>query len=362
MDLPTNSTASDLPPIRLGIVGAGAITRNGHLPAALRSLAFNVCALVDKKIEIAQQLACKFSLSPEIAVDDLDSVLGNVDAVVIATPPSSHFALAQKALSRNIPVLLEKPFTITYADAVALCELARDRNTPISVGYFTRRFPSVTLLKRLLETCYLGRIVSFDYQFGASGGWETASGFNMDRAAAGGGVLIDTGTHFVDKMLYWFGTPRSFVYSDDSYGGPEANCQADFVFPSEHGEFRGKLVLSKTVALKNRLVIETDKYTCQLGDRQTDTVTLFPTNQPDLAVEVSARDNVNTSSDPDYMQIQLEEFADVIRNGITPTVDGWSAAESVKLIEQMYRNRLKLAEPWSVLERFASKEVSLSRA
>lgn len=365
MDLSAKSvlppTAFGLQPIRLGIIGAGAITRNGHLPAALRSSAFDVCALVDKRVEIARELARKYSLKPEVAVDNLDSVLGNVDAVVIATPPSSHFTLAQQALSRNIPVLLEKPFTITYADAAALCELARDRNTPISVGYFTRHFPSVTLLKRLLETGYLGRVISFDYQFGASGGWETASGFNMDRTAAGGGVLIDTGTHFIDKMLYWFGTPRSFIYSDDSYGGPEANCQADFVFPNEHGEFRGRLVLSKTVALKNRLIIETDKYTCQLGDRQTHSITLFPGNQPDLALEVSTKGDL-TPSAADYMQIQLEEFADVIRTGRRPAVDGWNAAESVKLIEQMYTNRSKLAEPWSVLERFTSKEAALGRA
>ena len=353
---------SGLQPIRLAIIGAGAITKNGHLPAALRSPAFDLYALVDKKVEIAQELARKYSLGSGIVFDNFDRVLDSVEAVIIATPPSSHFVLAQQALNHNIPVLLEKPFTVTYADATALCELARDRNTPLSVGYFTRHFPSVPLLKRLLQTGYLGQIISFDYQFGASGGWETASGFNMDRAAAGGGVLIDTGTHFLDKMLYWFGNPLSFTYSDDSHGGPEANCQAEFVFGSERGEFRGRLVLSKTVALRNRLIIETDRYICKLGDRQTHTITLFPRNQPDLELEVSARGDSQATPDQDYMQIQLEQFAEELRNGVPPTVDGWSASESVKLIEQMYTNRSKLAEPWSVLGRFTKTEAPLNLA
>jgi predicted dehydrogenase len=355
------SRNSNLKPIRLAIVGAGAITRNGHLPAALRSPHFEVCALVDKKLETAQELARKYSLSQDLVFESLDRVLDRSDAVLIATPPSSHFPLAQQALNREIPVLLEKPFTITSADANALCELVRARNTALSVGYFTRQFPSVPLLKHLLDTGYLGRVLSFDYQFGASGGWETASGFNMNRDVAGGGVLIDTGTHFLDKMLYWFGVPRSVTYTDDSYGGPEANCRAEFLFSGEHGEFSGTLALSKTVALRNRLVIETDRYTCKLGDRQTHSITLSPKNEPELTLEVSARQNGKTTGEPDYMQLQLEEFAAVIRNGAQPSVDCWSAAESVKLIESMYASRLKLMEPWSILERFPAREARLNR-
>lgn len=352
----------NLKSIRLAIIGAGAITRNGHLPAALRSSHFEVCALVDKKIETAEELARKYSLNPGLVFGSLDGVLENIDAVLIATPPASHFPLAQQALNRNIPVLLEKPFTITYADAAALCDLVRARNTPLSVGYFTRQFPSVSLLKYLLDTGYLGRILSFDYRFGASGGWETSSGFNMNREVAGGGVLIDTGTHFLDKMLYWFGVPRSVTYSDDSHGGPEANCHAEFLFASNRGEFRGGLTLSKTVALRNSLVIETDRYTCKLGDRQTHSITLLPKNEPELTLEVSAQKKSKTTGEPDYMQLQLEEFAAVIRNGAQPSVDCWSAAESVKLIEEMYSSRLKLAEPWSILERFPAKETRLNRA
>jgi predicted dehydrogenase len=349
-------------PIRIAIVGAGAITKNGHLPAILRSAAFELRALVDNKVENAHRLVRKYSLNPQIVVDNIDTVLDHVDALVIATPPPSHFALAEKALKRGVPVLVEKPFTVKYSEAVALCELAQQRNVPISVGYFTRHFPSVSLLKHLLESGFLGDVLSFDYQFGANGGWETVSGFNVSQTAAGGGVLIDTGTHFLDKMIYWFGPPNSTTYSDDSHGGPEANCRAQFLFANEYGQFHGSLLLSKTVALRNSLVVETERYICQMRDRQTQSVTVFPKDRPDLKFEVAARHAPETGQDPDYIQIQLEEFATVIRTGAVPTVDGWTAAQSVRLIEQMYVTRTKQYEPWCILERLSGREVQSAHA
>jgi predicted dehydrogenase len=340
-------TSSDAArPIRLAIIGAGAITRGAHLRAALRSPAFDVCALVDSRTETAAALARDFSLDLQVVSPSFEEVAGRADAVLIATPPASHVQLARAALERGLPVLVEKPFTINHADAVALCELAASRQIPIAVGYFARQHPSVSLLQHLLATEFLGRVISFDYEFGASGGWETSSGFNTNRAAAGGGVLIDTGTHFIDKMLYWFGVPDTFEYADDSFGGPEANCRATFQFHTGSGSYTGYLKLSKTIQYGNRLIVETDGYTCKLRDGQSRSVTVYPREHPELAFDVSARDL--EAEEPDYFQRQLENFAAAIRGETTPTVDGWAAAESVHLIEQMYASRRQLDEPWSL--------------
>ena len=334
------------PRIRLAIVGAGAITRNAHLRAALRSPVFDVSAIVDSRTDIAAALARDFSLDPQLVSASFEEAAGRADAVLIATPPGSHVQLTRAALERRLPVLVEKPFTIKHADAIALCELASSQQVPLAVGCFTRQHPSVQLLHHLLSTDFLGRVMSFNYEFGSSGGWETSSGFNTNRAAAGGGVLIDTGTHFIDKMLYWFGFPESSEYADDSFGGPEANCRAAFHFNTGAGAFSGYLKLSKTIQYGNRLIVETDAYTCKLRDGQSRSVTLYPRERPDLAFEVSPRDI--GAEEPDYFQVQLENFAAAIRGETPATVDGWSAAESVRLIEQMYATRTQLEEPWAL--------------
>jgi len=337
----------DVKPVRLAIVGAGAIASSHHVPAALRSPALDLCALVDKKCENARALARRYALDGVRLAESLEMVIGEIEAVLIATPNDTHYPIAELALSHRIPVLVEKPFTTSYAQAVALCELAEQNSTLISVGYVTRHFPSVRLLKDLLESGYLGRIHSFHYEFGAKGGWESISGYNVDRRRAGGGVLINAGTHFIDKMLYWFGQPQSFAYEDDNYGGVEANVKAAFRFGEGADGFRGTFIMSSVRSLSNRLILDTDRYVCHLGERQLETITVLPKDQPGLSFEI------RSSSHPparDYFQVQLEEFAAAIRHDGRPTVDGWSASQSVRLIEDMYANRVPMEEPWLMVK------------
>jgi predicted dehydrogenase len=334
------------PPIKLAIVGCGAITDISHLPAAVRSPAINVTALVDTVPANARALARKYGLQGCTIADDLTAVVDKVEGVLIAAPNHAHFPLAQIALSHRRPVLVEKPLTASYQDSVALCDLAEEQGTFISVGYFTRHYPSVRLLKQLLETGYLGKITFFDYEHGAKGGWEPVSGYSLDPEKAGGGILLVRGTHLIDRMLHLFGYPESFAYSDDNYGAVEANCKADLWFRNETDSYEGKLFLSKTRPLKNQLTLHTELYVCILEEENSESLTLFPLNRPNLALEASPKGWRPAGPPPSYFQVQLEEFASLVRKGGRPTVDGRYAAQSIKLIEDMYRHRSQLEEPW----------------
>src|SRR5207249_6230567 len=101
-----------------------------------------------------------------------------------------------------------------------------------------------------------------------------------NRAKAGGGILLDS--HSVDKMLYWFGEPSSFSYADDSHGGVEANCKAELTFKRADGLFTGTLFLSKAMELKNKIVLETDQYGCELEEKEYTEVILLSVDAPEL--------------------------------------------------------------------------------
>jgi predicted dehydrogenase len=333
--------------VGLAIIGCGAITRLAHLPAALRSARIDVRALVDVSLQNALDLQREYALDCQVSAD-LTQVLGDVEGVLIATPNHTHVAVAAVALTRGLPTLIEKPLTTTYADAIHLCELAERHRTFISVGFRSRQWPGVRLLKELLDQGLLGDVRSFSYEVGNTGGWNSVSGYSVQAEQAGGGTLIDA--HILDKILYWFGEPCGFTYADDSHGGVEANCKATLRYDRNDAAFSGSFFLSKTMELRNRLEIRTDRYLCHLDEREDAWPRLMPLNQKGFVLEAqSAPTAANPESKKNSFQLQLEEFAGRIRRGTPITVDGRFAAESVRWTEAMYRFRQSLEEAWATL-------------
>jgi predicted dehydrogenase len=336
--------AGKVRPVKLAFVGCGAITRASNLPAGLRSPWIDVSALVDVALDNARALQRHFGLSCEVA-GDLREVIDRVDGVFIATPNHTHRAVAEIALGRGKPALIEKPLTTTYADARRLCELADRNGTFLSVGYRSRHWGGVRTLKHLLDANFLGGVRRFHYECGNTGSWEAVSGYSVNRAQAGGGILLDA--HAIDKILYWFGEPSGFSYADDSHGGVEANCKAELTFDRGGRHFSGTLFLSKAIELQNKIVLETESYRCELEEKENAEVALFPRDHSGLRLSAATAAVAPEEPGKNDFQRQLEEFARNIRQRGALTVDGWFAARSVRLIEEMYRNRRALAEPWA---------------
>jgi predicted dehydrogenase len=95
-------------------------------------------------------------------VTALDAVLPDLDAVVVATPPSSHAALALRAIAAGKGVLVEKPLATTVADAEAMVSLAAERGVCLMAGHTFEYNPAVWKLKELVTSGELGRILYID--------------------------------------------------------------------------------------------------------------------------------------------------------------------------------------------------------
>jgi predicted dehydrogenase len=330
-------------PVSLAIVGCGAITRLAHLPYALRSTLIEVKALVDLTPESAEELRREYGLSTCRVARSVEEVLDEVDGVLIATPNHTHTALAEKVLTRGKPVLIEKPLTVAHADALKLCDLADAHKTFISVGFRSRQWAGVRLLKRLIDDGALGRLTGYDYEVGNTGGWIAVSGYSVRGDQAGGGTLIDA--HVLDKLLFWFGEPASFTYADDAKGGVEANCKATLTYTSPGGNFSGTFFLSKTTELRNRIVVRGDRFTCRLDERENAFPVLTSADTPGYSFEVHSAGPAADSKKNSFVA-QLDEFALAIRRKTPVTVDGRFAALSVKWTQALYGARTPLDEPW----------------
>jgi predicted dehydrogenase len=197
------------------------------------------------------------------------------------------------------------------------------------------------MMGRLLREERFGRVRRFVYQFGSRGGWAPVSGYNLDRAAAGGGVLVVTGTHFLDRMLDWFGYPSSVQLADDSEGGPEANAVATFVFDRDRTTVRGTARFSKSVALDAGIVVETEKGLVILKDHPDAPVTFRAHH--DTSLDQLFVPRTSTAAGRGEFVRQLEDFVESTRTGRAPLVSVQQGQQSLRLIEDLYRHRVPLA-------------------
>lgn len=105
--------------LRLAIIGAGMISWESHLPAALGSPRVKVTAIIDPMVERADSMARAYGIEVSTA-KDISEVLDQVDAAVIATPNDSHAAIAITSLSKGKAVLIEKPLAMSTGEGEAI--------------------------------------------------------------------------------------------------------------------------------------------------------------------------------------------------------------------------------------------------
>lgn len=332
--------------IRLGIIGCGAITQNGHLPAALSSALVDLTALSDTNESRLRYLARQFGLGT-IGFRDYRDMLDHVDAVILAVPNHLHASIGCDVLARGVHVLCEKPLALSVRECEQLCHVARRSGSVLATGHVKRFFPSTELTKELMDNGFLGTVTSFAYESGVSGGWDPLSGYNLTRASSGGGVLVTNGSHFIDRMIYIFGPIEVLSYCDDNRGGVEANCAAVLEARYKGNTLRGRMILSKTHKLANRLRICGEKGVLEIDEGQPSSVTFLPEPYRFLH-EIGYANAASTRIEDSYyyFRLQLEDFAQAIKTGTEPKSNGEMGSASVAIIEKCYGIATRLGEPW----------------
>lgn len=188
--------------IRVGLIGYGYSGATFHAPLIAAAKGLKLSRIASSDPERVRQV---FS---DVAVVTHASDLiraADVDLVVIATPNGLHHTLAMAALNADKHVVLEKPFTITSAEAEELVQLAEKRNLVLSV-FHNRRWDSDFLtVRQCIESGVLGEVntceIHFDrYRPEVRNRWR-------EQDLPGSGCLYDLGSHSIDQALQLFGLP-----------------------------------------------------------------------------------------------------------------------------------------------------------
>ena len=194
-------------PIRTGIIGFGLAGRVFHAPFFATNPAFTIAAIATSSEERAAQAAAAHPGAQIVSTDALLALAqaGDLDLVVLASPPHVHREQAITALEAGAAVVIDKPFAPSVADAEAIIAAAEAAQRPLTVFQNRRWDGDFLTVVRLLERGALGTVHRFESTFERFGAPKRDQWQGQITPAQGGGILFDLGSHLVDQALTLFG-------------------------------------------------------------------------------------------------------------------------------------------------------------
>ncbi|MGM1061645.1 Gfo/Idh/MocA family protein [Saccharothrix sp. Mg75] len=198
--------------LRTGLLGYGIAGRVFHAPLIAATPGLELAAVVTTDPGRRAGVAAEH---PSAAVlGDAEELFAlDLDLVVVATPNRTHVPLALAAVEAGVPVVVDKPFAPSPADARRVLRAAERRGVPVTVFQNRRWDGDFLTVRSLVDSGSLGRVARFESRFER---WvpEVRDGWRESGAPEeAGGVLHDLGAHLVDQALELFG-PVTSVYAE----------------------------------------------------------------------------------------------------------------------------------------------------
>ena len=173
--------------LKVALVSCGQIA-DGHVSEIQKLDNARVVAVCDLELLMAEQLAVRYGIAAHY--DDFARMLASEtpDVVHIATPPGAHLALAQLALDAGCHIYMEKPFALSYADAVTIVEMVEAAGKKVTIGHNSEFDPPVLDMQQMIAEGVLGEPIHVESYFG----------YNLDGPF--GKVMLGTPDHWVHRL------------------------------------------------------------------------------------------------------------------------------------------------------------------
>lgn len=196
--------------IKWGFIGCGEVTEKKSGPAFNEIQGSHVVAVVSRNAEKARSYAQRHGIDrwytdPQSLVEDSE-----VNAVYIATPPSSHATFAIMAMKAGKPVYIEKPLAASYDDCARINRISLQTGVPCFVAYYRRYLPYFKKVKQIIDNGTIGTVANvqirfsvpprdLDYTCSHDLPWR------LQPDIAGGGYFYDLAPHQLDLLQEMFG-------------------------------------------------------------------------------------------------------------------------------------------------------------
>jgi len=184
--------------IKIGVVGIGSMGKN-HVRVCSELESIDLVGICDIDKKLTSRIATTFGTT---AFSDYKTLIGKVDAVIVATPTITHYKIAKDFLKAGKHVLVEKPISSTIEDGKELITLAEKDDMVLAVGHIERHNPVVQFMKDAVQDKRFGQLITL----------ESKRVSNFPGRIKDIGVIFDLGIHDIDIMRYLAGEIKS-VYA-----------------------------------------------------------------------------------------------------------------------------------------------------
>lgn len=201
-------------PIRTAVAGFGLSGSVFHAPLLAADPAFSLEMISTS--DAGRQSAASARYPGARVVDTPADILeraGDLDLLILGTPPATHYPLAKAALEAGLDVVVDKPFTVRSAEGEELIRLAERLGRVLTVFQNRRWDGDYLTVRGLLDSGALGGVTRFESRFER---WSptVAKAWKAEATADdGGGVLFDLGTHLLDQAVQLFG-PAAVTHAE----------------------------------------------------------------------------------------------------------------------------------------------------
>ena len=198
--------------VKWGIIGCGDVCEVKSGPAFNKIANSRLVAVMRRNAAKAKDFAERHGV-PRYYTDAAELIKDKeVNAIYIATPPSSHEAYLEMSLKAGKPVYVEKPVTVNSASVKRMMELEKQYDTKVSVAHYRRGLPLFNKIKQFVNDGTIGRvklILLRTLQPTTSKIiTQTDDNWRINPAISGGGLFHDLSPHQLDIMYWIFGAPQ----------------------------------------------------------------------------------------------------------------------------------------------------------
>eukprot|EP00126_Sphaerothecum_destruens_P008693 Sdes_comp20314_c1_seq4m13961 len=192
-------------PLSVGIVGFGLSARVFHAPLIACNPSFKLLAFVERTGSKSLETYPGTKLYRTLRDLCLDP---EIDLVIITTPSGNHYHHCKEVILAGKHCVVEKPFTVTSAEAFELAELAFENHILLSVFHNRRWDGDHLTAKDVIKNKLIGNVVEYENHFDRFRNLVRPNSWR-EQNLPGSGLLYDLGSHLIDQALDMFGIPQS---------------------------------------------------------------------------------------------------------------------------------------------------------